>query len=125
MTTPLSPVETVMTAPLATIDHTASLQQAAEALAADVVGALVVMHGTTLVGLLSERDVVAHLALGTDPTRITVGEVMQVDVLTTSRTSSVRHAARLMVEAGVRHLPVRDGDAVVGMVSVRDLVTVI
>lgn len=114
-------VASVMSRPLATIDHTATVREAAEALTAGSVGVLVVLHGTGLVGVISERDIVAHVALGADLDHLSVGEVMQTDVITTPAESSVYDAAQAMVGADVRHLPVRDGDRVAGMLSVRDV----
>lgn len=119
-TTSRSAAASLMSRPLATIDHTRTLRQAAEELAADGIGALVVMHGTALVGVLSERDVVAHVALGADMDHLSVGEVMQGDVVTIPAHASVLEAAQAMVRAEVRHLPVRSEDQVVGMLSARD-----
>lgn len=114
-------VGALMSRPLVTIDHTATLRRAAEELAGDGIGALVVLHGEALVGVLSERDVVAHVALGADLDHLSVGEVMQGDVVTTTADASTWDAARTMVRADVRHLPVMVGHRVEGMVSVRDL----
>ncbi|MGH3364269.1 MAG: CBS domain-containing protein [Nocardioidaceae bacterium] len=118
------PVTTVMSWPVATIDHAAPLLAAAETLAGDDVGALAVMREGALAGILSERDVVAHVGLGSNLEHLTVGEVMAADVVTIRTTTSVLGAARAMVEADVRHLPVLDGDGLSGMVSVRDLLAV-
>jgi CBS domain-containing protein len=116
------PVTTVMSWPVATIDHAAPLLAAAETLAGDDVGALAVMREGALVGILSERDVVAHLGLGSNLEHLTVGEVMAADVVSIPTSASLLAAARVMVEADVRHLPVLDdGEGVAGMVSVRDL----
>ena len=85
-------VAVLMGRPVATIDHAASLREAAERLAADGVGALVVLHGTALVGVVAERDVVAHVALGADLDHLTVGDVMQGDVVTTTGDTSAWEA---------------------------------
>jgi CBS domain-containing protein len=71
--------------------------------------------------VVSERDVVAHVAAGTDLTHLTVGEVMATDVVVTSMTASVLDAARAMTEADVRHLPVMEGELLAGVVSARDV----
>ena len=121
-TTPYVSAGTLMSRPLATIDHTASLRSAAEQLAADCIGALVVLHGPALVGVLSERDVVEQAAVGADLDHLTVGEVMQGDVVTTTSDTPVWDAAAAMVRADVRHLPVLvGGRRAVGMLSVRDV----
>jgi CBS domain-containing protein len=127
MTTPRPdrPVATIMSWPVATIDHDASLEEAAEALAADNIGALLVTRDGGMVGIVSERDVVTHLAAGTHLDRLRVGEAMAGDVVTVSPETTILAAARAMAEADVRHLPVVDGHLVAGLVSVRDLVDVL
>ena len=114
-------VATLMGRPVATIDHAASLREAAERLAADGVGVLVVLHGTALVGVVSERDVVAHVAAGADLDHLTVGDVMQGDVVTTTGDVSAWEAARAMITAEVRHLPVLVDGQVAGVLSIRDV----
>lgn len=121
MTTPYAAVSTIMSWPVATVDHETSLQEAVEALAAEDVGIVLVLGKGSLVGVVSERDVVAHVAAGTDLTHLTVGEVMATDVVVTSMTASVLDAARAMTEADVRHLPVMEGELLAGVVSARDV----
>lgn len=72
-------------------------------------------------GVLSERDVVEQAAVGADLDHLTVGEVMQGDVVTTTSDTPVWDAAAAMVRADVRHLPVLVGGRAVGMLSVRDV----
>jgi CBS domain-containing protein len=122
---PDQPVARVMSWPVATIDHDATLADAAEALAADGIGALLVLRDSGLVGLLSERDVVAHVAAGSDLSRILAGEAMAGDLVTVQSDATVVAAARAMVEADVRHLPVMEGNLIAGVVSVRDIVAVL
>lgn len=120
------PVRTIMTWPVTTIDHNATLRSAVDALAADHVGALLVLgNGGHLAGLLSERDVVAHVAAGADLALMTVGEAMSCELVTVSPEDHVVSAAGAMVEADVRHLPVLDGDLVAGMLSIRDVTSVL
>lgn len=121
MTTPYAAVSTIMSWPVATVDHETSLQEAAEALAAEDVGIVLVLGKGSLVGVVSERDVVAHVAACADLTHLTVGEVMATEVVVTSMSSSVLDAARAMSEADVRHLPVMEGELLAGVVSARDV----
>jgi CBS domain-containing protein len=74
-------------------------------------------------GILTERDVVALVADGLDPQRTTVGERMTRELITVPPRTDVAEAARLMAERGVRHLPVVDRGRLVGMVSIRDLLS--
>lgn len=111
----------LMGRPVASIDHTASVRDAATALASDGVGALVVLHGEAIVGVVAERDVVAHVALGADLDHLSVGDVMQGDVVTTTGDASAWEAARAMTSADVRHLPVLVDGRVAGMLSIKDV----
>jgi CBS domain-containing protein len=122
---PDRPVATIMSWPVATIDHDATLQAAAEALGADDIGALLVLRDRALVGIVSERDVVTHLAAGTHLDRLQVGEAMAGELVTVAPDTTIAAAARAMAEADVRHLPVLDGRLVAGLVSVRDVVGVL
>jgi CBS domain-containing protein len=122
---PDAPVSRIMSWPVATIDHDATVQEAAEALAADNIGVLLVLRGGGLAGLVSERDVVVHVAAGADLSHLRVGEVMAGDLVTTPPDQPISAAARAMVDADVRHLPVLDGNLIAGVVSMRDLVPVL
>ncbi|MDQ1502781.1 MAG: hypothetical protein QOD57_508, partial [Actinomycetota bacterium] len=80
--------------------------------------------GTTkrAVGILSERDIVAALALGADPDEATAARGMSSDVVSVRPGDVVYDAAVDMLDLGIRHVPVLDErGAVLGMVSVRDL----
>jgi CBS domain-containing protein len=123
--TPASEVRKIMVWPVATVEGTASLSEVAEALAADEVGALGVTDDGRLVGLVSERDVVVHLAAGADPAHLTAAEVMSSDLVTVSPDDEVLSAARRMVDAQVRHLPVLDGGQIAGILSMRDVCAVL
>ena len=122
---PHGPVSNIMSWPVATIDHDATVEEAAEALAADDLGALLVLRDGDPAGILSERDVVAHVAAGSDLSHLHVGEVMAGDLVTVQAEESVLEAARAMAEAGIRHLPVLQGHLIAGMVSIRDLLPIL
>jgi CBS domain-containing protein len=89
------------------------------------VGAVAVLDGTRLVGILSERDVMGRVvARQLDPDRTRVGEVMTRDLVVARSPDSHEDGLRAMKQAGCRHLPVVEGDRLVGMVSQRDLLQV-
>jgi CBS domain-containing protein len=123
--TPASEVRKVMVWPVATIDGSARLSEVAEALAADEVGALCVTETGRLAGIVSERDLVVHLADGGENAPLTAADVMSADLVTVSPDEEVMVAARRMVDAQVRHLPVLDDGLVAGIVSMRDLFSVL
>ena len=76
-------------------------------------------------GLISERDLVGALAAGGDPDRVWSSDVMTPDLVAVSPGTTIIDGARRMLDAGVRHLIVVDGDDVVGVVSMRDLLAVL
>jgi CBS domain-containing protein len=89
------------------------------------VGAVCVLDGSRLVGVLSERDIMGRVvAQGLDPDRTPVAEVMTRDLVVGQAGDSHEDALRRMKQAGCRHLPVVDGDTLVGMVAQRDLLQV-
>lgn len=89
------------------------------------VGAVAVLEGSRLVGILSERDVMGRVvARGLDPDQTTVADVMTRDLVVGEMADSHDDGLRKMKQAGCRHLPVVDGDRLVGMVSQRDLLQI-
>jgi CBS domain-containing protein len=122
---PYDPVSRVMSWPVATIDIDATLEEAAEALAADNIGVLLVLRDGRLAGIVSERDVVVHVAAGANLSHLSVGDVMAGDLVTTPPETPIVGAARLMSEADVRHLPILDDHLIAGLVSIRDLLPVL
>jgi CBS domain-containing protein len=110
--------------PVATVEAGATLTQVAEALAADEIGALCVVEHDALAGIVSERDVVAHVAAGADPGHLTAGDVMSNDLITVGPEDTVLFVARMMRDAQVRHLPVVEEGDIAGIVSIRDLFSV-
>lgn len=95
---------------------------ALQLLAQHEVGALVVMDGARLVGIVSERDYTRKIALqGRNSKETTVAEIMTSQVLTVGPGTGTRDCMALMSDRKIRHLPVVDGATVVGMISIRDI----
>lgn len=122
--TPSDPVRLLMATPVATVDVGASVREVAEELMADEVGAVLVTGGGP-VGLLSERDVLTLVANGTDAESTQAGDVMTSDVIWARPDDRIGAVAELMIDAAVRHVPVGDGHHVLGIVSLRDVVSVL
>ena len=95
---------------------------ALQLLAQHEVGALVVMDGGRLVGIVSERDYTRKVALqGRHSKDTKVAEIMTAQVLTVSPGTGTRACMALMSDRKIRHLPVVDGTVVMGMISIRDI----
>lgn len=87
------------------------------------IGAVLVIDGERLVGLLSERDYTRKVMLRGKRSRETpVAEIMSTDLKTVTPREAVAECLRLMTDKRIRHLPVVDGDKVVGVISIGDLV---
>jgi CBS domain-containing protein len=103
-----------------------SVYTALELLARHEVGALLVMEDGRLMGIFSERDYTRKVALtGRSSKDTTVAEIMTSDVVTVTPSTRARACMSLMRDKRIRHLPVVDGDTVLGMISIRDLMDLI
>ena len=101
----------------------ASVGEAVALLAERRIGALPVMDGGRLVGIFSERDALYQLAsAGAEMLDATVGAVMTSPPITVEPQTGVMDALGLMTRRRIRHLPVLKGDALIGFVSIGDLV---
>ena len=101
-----------------------SVLEAIKVLAAEDIGAAIVMTGERLAGIFSERDYTRKIILkgrSSDATR--VEEVMTANVVVVSPRTRARECMALMTEKNIRHLPVVDEGRVIGMVSIRDIVS--
>ena len=95
---------------------------AIKVLAEKGVGALIVMDKGKLVGIVSERDYTRKIALlGKNSKESLVKDIMTANVLVVSPSTRTRECMAIMSEKNIRHLPVVDGNTVVGMLSIRDL----
>ena len=101
----------------------ASVFDAIKLMADKAVGSLVVRDGQAMLGIVTDRDYARKVILkGRSSESTTVSEIMTEEVMTTSGSETVNACMELMNERRIRHLPVVDGDTVVGMISIGDLV---
>lgn len=99
-----------------------SVFDALQILANHDVGALMVLDQGKLVGVFSERDYTRKIALAGKSSKETkVQDIMTAKVLTVSAQTRTEDCMSLMSQNKIRHLPVVDGDKVLGMISIRDL----
>ncbi|MDQ4117982.1 MAG: CBS domain-containing protein [Actinomycetota bacterium] len=108
-----------------TVTTADTIGEALRLFAENNLGALPVVDGMHLVGIVSERDIVRHLhSRGPGLLTGTVAEVMTADVVTCSPDDQAADLARVMTDRRVRHLPVIIDGALAGIVSIGDLVKV-
>ncbi len=101
----------------------AKVYEALERMAEHDVGALLVMDGDRLAGIVSERDYARKvILLGRRSHEASVAEIMTAEVLTVTPESSVADCMTLMTERRIRHLPVVEDGSLVGLVSIGDVV---
>jgi len=106
---------------VATTTPGVSVSAAAAGMVKANVGSAVVMQGSFLVGILTERDVLRAAASSEDLSVSTVSAWMTPDPQSAAPDTSVAEAAQIMLLHGFRHLPVVEGRTVCGVVSLRDL----
>jgi CBS domain-containing protein len=85
------------------------------------VGSAVVLQGSWLAGILTERDVLRAAASRSDLTTSPVSQWMTRDPVTATPDTTAEEAAQLMLRNGFRHLPVVEGRSLTGVVSIRDV----
>jgi CBS domain-containing protein len=116
-------VEDGMSAQVLTIGPAHTLREAARMMAARQVGAAVVVNRDNAgVGILTERDILMSVASGESPDDEVAGEHCTQDIVFAARSWTMEGAAAAMVRGGFRHLVVVEGQDVVGLLSMRDIV---
>ncbi len=104
-----------------TVLGTATIREVAVQMTANDIGLVVVSGDGRLQGVVSERDLVRAMADGVDPDDERASDIMSVDVVSADASTTVSVAADMMLDGGIRHLPVVEDGRVVGVVSIRDL----
>ena len=109
---------------VARVSPTATIAEVVQQLASRRIGAVIVMDAAhQLLGIVSERDIVSSLAEhGKRTLEMTAGQLMTRDLHTASNSTTVAQATEMMTNGRFRHLPVMDGDRLLGIVSIGDVV---
>ncbi|MDQ3991924.1 MAG: CBS domain-containing protein [Actinomycetota bacterium] len=117
----MATVRDLMSAQLLAVKRSTSVAEAATVMGERRVGSALVMDGDRLEGIFTERDIVRALGQHFDAASHPVSEWMTVNPVTVGPSTDAGDALQTMLQGGFRHLPVVDGDRVLGMVSMRDL----
>jgi CBS domain-containing protein len=116
-------VRDVMTRNVQVVQTTDSVRQAAEQMKRLNVGALPVMSGNDVVGMLTDRDISLRMvAVGRDPETTRVGEILTPEVFFVTEDESIEQAGKVMEEKKIRRLLVRDSQGkAIGILSLGDI----
>ena len=108
---------------VSTIGKDATISAAVQRLNLDHIGALVVAEGSRVVGIISERDIIGGLARhGVLALEKRVEELMTWPIITSTRAQAIKDVMVIMTRHRIRHLPVVEDDALLGIVSIGDVV---
>ncbi|MFN2590889.1 MAG: cyclic nucleotide-binding/CBS domain-containing protein [Actinomycetota bacterium] len=116
----MTTIRDIMSGELVAVSPSTTVAEAATAMAERRVGSALVLDGG-LVGIFTERDIVRALSQDFDAPGHPVSHWMTRNPTTIGPDAAIQDALDLMLSAGFRHLPVMEGDEVVGVVSIRDL----
>jgi CBS domain-containing protein len=119
----MPPVHEHMSRDLLTVEAGRPVAEVAQRMVDRNVGAVLVVEDGRLVGIMTERDLMKAVARG-QVADVVVRDCMTSHPDTIAPDDTIEHAAVLMIHGGYRHLPVVDGDDLVGILSIRDLVLV-
>jgi CBS domain-containing protein len=105
-----------------TVDPGATVMEAVDKMNRNKIGALVVMDGGAVTGMFTERDVLQRVVgVERGPRDILVAEVMTTEVICCGPGEDIEDVAAVMKERRVRHIPVCDGDELMGLISIGDV----
>jgi len=114
-------IREVMSTALHYVTPPTTVGEAVALMAQHRIGSVLVMEDMRLVGIFTERDTVRALSQSHDAPAHSVSSWMTPDPMTVTPDSSTEEALKTMLDNNFRHLPVIEGDEVVGIVSIRDL----
>lgn len=108
--------------PLLTIQKNFTVREACDFMTKNKIGLVPILDGDKLVGVFSERDLMQRVvAAGKDPDNTKVEEVMTIDLVVSEEDETYLEALSKMKAANIRHILVKSGDKLIGVVSMRDL----
>ena len=108
------------------IPSTISVYEALKIMGINNIGAILVVESEKLIGILSERDYARKIVLKNKKSKESlVSEIMESDLITVTMNDKVEHCMEVMSSNRIRHLPVLDGEKLVGLISMGDVVKTI
>jgi CBS domain-containing protein len=117
-------VRNLMKQPVVTVAADQSVRQAARRMQEHVIGSVVVTDGDRLAGILTERDVLHAVAEDRDLDQTPPGELMSTELVTAGPNWDVVVAASVMTSNRIRHLVVKNNEQLLGVLSLRDVLSV-
>ena len=109
--------------PVYSIRPDATVREALELMAQKNIGALLVMDGPALAGIFSERDYARKVVLqGRSSNDALVQDIMTAQVITVQAAQNIDECMQIMTDKHVRHLPILEGQRVIGLISIGDVV---
>ena len=109
--------------PVYSIRPDATVREALELMAQKNIGALLVMDGPALAGIFSERDYARKVVLqGRSSDDALVQDIMTAQVITVQAAQNIDECMQIMTDKHVRHLPILEGQRVIGLISIGDVV---
>ncbi|HEY5648123.1 MAG TPA: CBS domain-containing protein [Nitrospiria bacterium] len=114
-------LDQIMTRELQKVDSKTTIQDAARTMTGRKIGSIFIEEGGELIGILTEADIRKAVAKGMDMKNETVTTIMSKPIISVEVHQTPQQVFDLMSDAGVRHMAVRSGGNIVGLVSVRDL----
>ena len=117
----MTTVAELMNEGLLSLGPSITVAEAATMMGERRVGSALVMDGDTLLGIFTERDIMRALGEHFDAAKHQVSEWMTQNPITVPPDTPAKDALKTMLDGGFRHLPVIDGERIIGVVSMRDL----
>lgn len=119
-------VRDFMTSLIVTSEAETPLREAAKLMAAEDIGSLIVTRGDVLAGMVTRKDIIGAQLLSEDAySSLSVEDVMTSPVITIRPDADIGQAIGIMNSAGVKCLPVIEGDSIIGVVSASDIIRVL
>ncbi|MGY5149468.1 MAG: CBS domain-containing protein [Candidatus Nitrosopumilus sp. bin_68KS] len=118
-------IEDVMTKSIISVDASMTINETAKMMEDAKVGAVIIMENNTAIGIVTDRDFAVKVAAHAYEISSPIKQIMSSPLLSINSDESIRNAADLMFERGVRKLPVLNDDKIVGMITATDIVNLL